>query len=57
MTIGNGTLYDLTIYFVGTPKDDMQELVAYLFAGAIFVLLVFSVVYIFKVIGQVFEKA
>lgn len=48
--------YDILISIAGTPQTDMQANIAYLGGVAITVILFFSVVYVFKVISQVFKR-
>ena len=47
------TMYEIIVSIAGTPQDDLQIELAYLGAISISVIIVFFVVYLFKVIAGI----
>ena len=47
------SMYDILVSVVGTPQDDLQTEMLYLGAISISVIVIFFVVYLFKVIAGI----
>lgn len=50
------SMYDLLISVVGAPHNDIESLTLYLGGVAMSVVLVYSIVYLMKIIGDAFKS-